>query len=56
VLLTAKELAARIGFSARTIRRWGSQGKIPGIRFSNRWRYHYNEVLKLANLRRRNGK
>ena len=45
-LLTAEQLADRLGVSPRTIIRWAIRGLIPEIRLSSRLRrFDYREVI-----------
>lgn len=43
-LLTARELAEALGFSAATIQDWAEQGKLPGFRLGGRLRFRLSEV------------
>ena len=45
-MLTAKELANRLGFDVRTIYRWTRDGRLPVHRFGKRSRYCWREVLE----------
>ena len=47
-MLTAKQLAARLGFDVRTIYRWTRAGRIPSRRFGRAVRYCWREVLSQA--------
>ena len=45
-LITAEDLAQRLGLKADTIRRWASKGKIPSHRLSHKVvRFKLSEVL-----------
>lgn len=38
-LLTADEVAARLGFKVKTIHNWASQGRIPHLKIGGRLRF-----------------
>jgi excisionase family DNA binding protein len=44
-LLTAREVAELLGFSAATIVDWSEQGRIPGFKVGGRLRFRESEVL-----------
>jgi excisionase family DNA binding protein len=44
-LLTARELAALLGFSASTIVDWAEAGKLPGFKVGGRLRFRESEVV-----------
>ncbi|MFG1827530.1 helix-turn-helix domain-containing protein [Microbispora hainanensis] len=44
-VLTTKELAAKLGLSAQTVRRMASAGQIPALRTGKDYRYSWNAVL-----------
>jgi hypothetical protein len=50
-LLTADELATRIGYSVRRVRKFASVGKLPAVRLNKRdFRFHWPTVIaKLTN-------
>lgn len=43
-LLTAAEVAERLGFSPATVVDWAEAGKIPGFRIGGRLRFRWSEV------------
>ena len=43
-LLTARELADLLGFSAATIQDWSEAGTLPGFRIGGRLRFRLSEV------------
>jgi excisionase family DNA binding protein len=43
-LLTARELAALLGFTAGTIVDWTEAGKLPGFKVGGRLRFRLSEV------------
>ena len=46
-LLTAAQLAEKLGVCIDTVRRWTREGKIPRLRVGAKWtRYKLGEVLK----------
>lgn len=45
-LLRPAELAARLGYSVRTIRRWSSARRLPYIGPRHRPRYVWNDVVE----------
>ena len=49
-MLTAKQLAQRLGFDVRTIYRWTRAGRIPAVHFGRHVRYCWADVL--AGMRR----
>ncbi|MEV4296057.1 helix-turn-helix domain-containing protein [Microbispora rosea] len=44
-VLTTKELAAKLGLSAQTVRRMAGAGQIPALRTGKDYRYSWNAVL-----------
>ncbi|MEZ0071649.1 helix-turn-helix domain-containing protein [Planotetraspora sp. GP83] len=44
-VLTTKELAAKLGLSAQTVRRMANAGQIPALRTGKDYRYSWNAVL-----------
>lgn len=50
-LITVSELAEKIGYSARQVRKYAALGKIPVVKLNNRdLRFHWPSVLaKLTN-------
>lgn len=43
-LLTARELAAVLGFSSSTIQDWAEAGSMPGFKIGGRLRFRLSEV------------
>jgi excisionase family DNA binding protein len=54
-LLTARELAERIGFSASTVVDWSEAGRIPAFKVGGRLRFRESEVLDWLEGQRVNG-
>lgn len=52
-LLTARELAEILGFSAGTIQDWFEAGDLPGFRVGGRLRFRESEVAEWLEQRRR---
>jgi excisionase family DNA binding protein len=47
-LLSGRELAARLGLSPDTIRRWAAEGRIPSLLVaSNRRRFDWDSVIRV---------
>jgi DNA binding domain, excisionase family len=44
-VLTTKELAAKLGLSAQTVRRMANAGQIPALRTGKDYRYSWSAVL-----------
>jgi len=44
-LLTAKELASYLKLTEATIYKLASQGKIPGFKIGDSWRFEMDEIL-----------
>jgi excisionase family DNA binding protein len=44
-VLTTKELAAKLGLSAQTVRRMANSGQIPALRTGKDYRYSWSAVL-----------
>lgn len=51
-LLTARELAEQLGFSAATIVDWAERGELPGFKVGGRLRFRECEVLAWLEERR----
>jgi excisionase family DNA binding protein len=51
-LLTARELAGVLGFSAATIVDWAEAGKIPAFKLGGRLRFREGEVLAWLETKR----
>ena len=51
-LLTARELAERLGFSAATVVDWAERGAIPSFKVGGRLRFRESEVLAWLEQRR----
>ncbi len=47
-ILTVKELSEYLKISENTIYRLVNEGKIPGHKFGDSWRFHKEEIEKLA--------
>lgn len=46
-LISGRELAAKLGLSPDTVRRWAAEGRIPSLRISaNRRRFDWDLVLE----------
>lgn len=52
-LLTARELAGILGFSADTIVDWAEAGKLPAFKLGGRLRFRESEVLAWLERQRR---
>jgi excisionase family DNA binding protein len=53
-LLTAEQLAEKLGVAAKTVRAWACAGKIPAVRFSRKSvRFDLDEVLAAVKKPRR---
>ena len=46
-LVTAKELASYLKLTEATIYKLASQGKIPGFKIGDSWRFDMDEILEL---------
>ncbi len=51
-LLTARELAALLGFAAGTVVDWAEAGKLPAFKLGGRLRFRESEVLAWLEERR----
>lgn len=51
-LLTARQLAEYLGFSAGTIVDWFERGEVPGFKVGGRLRFRVSEVEAWLNARR----
>ena len=51
-LLTARELAEVLSFSAATIVDWSERGELPGFKVGGRLRFRESEVLAWLEARR----
>lgn len=51
-LLTARQLADLLGFSAATVQDWVERGDLPGFRVGGRLRFRESEVLAWLEERR----
>jgi len=51
-LLTSRELATILGFSASTVQDWYETGQLPGFRIGGRLRFRQSEVLEWLEERR----
>lgn len=49
-LISAKEVAAKIPCSVRTVRRWAASGEIPAVRIGGQWRFVWQAVLRDARI------
>jgi excisionase family DNA binding protein len=54
-LLTARQLADALGFSAATIVDWAERGELPGFKIGGRLRFDVADVLDWLEERRING-
>ncbi len=54
-LLTARELADLLGFSAGTVVDWTERGELPAFKVGGRLRFRESEVLDWLEARRVNG-
>lgn len=54
-LLTARELADLLGFTAGTIVDWAERGDLPCFKVGGRLRFRESEVLDWLEQQRRNG-
>jgi excisionase family DNA binding protein len=54
-LLTARELAELLGFSASTVVDWSERGELPGFKVGGRLRFRESEVLEWLEQRRQGG-
>ena len=57
-LLSAKEVAAKVPCSVRTVRRWAAEGEIPSVRFAKRGHlfFDWKKVLEHVLMAKRKGK
>ena len=55
-LLTARELAELLGFSASTVVDWSERGELPGFKVGGRLRFRESEVLEWLEQRRQGGR
>jgi excisionase family DNA binding protein len=55
-LLTARELAELLGFSAATVVDWSERGEVPSFKIGGRLRFRESEVLAWLEARRMNGR
>jgi excisionase family DNA binding protein len=46
-ILTAKEVAAILKLNKITVYKYANEGKIPGVRIGNRWRFDRSQIEDL---------
>ena len=51
-LLTAKEAAARLNVSRRTLMRWIRTGQVPGVKLGRDWRIDPNDLERIIEARK----
>jgi len=53
-LVTAKELASYLKLTEATIYKLASQGKIPGFKIGDSWRFEMDEILMMLQRKKLN--